>query len=264
MVMASQNIRRLLRAAAIAATFGAAAACASLKKPPARLAYEIVPAAAPSALRRLTIVLPGVGDSLATLRRSGAAAAIQRGMPDADVMLVELSLPYYLQGQSAQRLHDEIVSPARQRGYREIYLAGASLGGMGVLAYERAYPNDMRGLVLMAPFMGDGKLLKAIQASGGLMNWQAPTVVERDANAAAVENWRLIQAWTRRAQRASDVWLICGQSDRFYAAAELIAERLPPDHYVSLHGGHQWTVWLQGAEQAFAKIAMQQTGSGLQ
>jgi len=264
MVKASHIVWGLLRAVVVAASFGLAAACASIKKPAPRIPYETIAAKATNDLGRLVIVLPGVGDSLATLSRSGVAAAIQRGMPDADVMLVELTLPYYMEGRSAERLRDEIVRPARAQGYRDIYLAGASLGGMGVLAYERAYPNDMRGLILMAPFMGDGKLLQDIQSGGGLTSWQASTVVERDANAAAVENWRLIQSWARDPARTHAVWLICGESDRFHAAAEMIAERLPAEHYISLRGGHQWRTWIQGAEQAFAKLAMRQNSPGLE
>ena len=39
-----------------------------------------------------------------------------------------------------------IFGPLRARGYREIWLAGASMGGLGVVAYARTHPAKIRGV----------------------------------------------------------------------------------------------------------------------
>ena len=88
---------------------------------------------APRHAQRLVIVLPGRGDGLDGLQRTDIAQAIQSQWPDADVTLSGLAIGYYLQGNAIRRLHDEIIAPARTRGYREIWLLGASLGGLGAL-----------------------------------------------------------------------------------------------------------------------------------
>jgi alpha-beta hydrolase superfamily lysophospholipase len=135
------------------------------------LAILTTPAPGPQPPARLVIVLPGLGEDMADLQRSGIAAAIQRGMPDADVTYALASLRYYLDGGMPRRVHEQVVVPAKAKGYREIWLLGASMGGGGVTMYEREYPGEMTGLVLLAPFMGSQQLLEEIRAAGGLANW---------------------------------------------------------------------------------------------
>src|SRR5688572_9089060 len=77
---------------------------------------------------RLVIVMPGRGDDLAMLEKSGIAAAVQQSLPDADVLLVEATIGYYMDGKLVQRMHEQVIKPARERGYREIWIAGASMG----------------------------------------------------------------------------------------------------------------------------------------
>jgi enterochelin esterase-like enzyme len=230
--------------------------CVFFEKPAAATPTMTIAAPAPSAIKRMVIVLPGRGDNLMDLQRSGIAAVIQQQLPDADVMLVAMSLPYYMEGRSVQRLHEEIVVPAKQRGYADIYLAGASMGGMGVLLYEREHPNEMNGLILMAPYMGDASLIKEIKAAGGLAQWNAgPVPAELDRDKVPREEWRVAQSIANNRNRANNVWLVCGQNDRFNGAAQLIAQGLPPGHFIEPAGGHAWVVWLEGAAPAFAQIS---------
>ena len=53
-----------------------------------------------------------------------------------------------------------MIAPARARGYAGVWLAGASMGGMGTLLYERSRPGELDGLVLLAPYLGDRGLLE--------------------------------------------------------------------------------------------------------
>jgi len=62
----------------------------------------------------------------------------------------------------------------------------------------------------------------------------------------------LAQSWLSNPQRAERVWLICGESDRFFPAAAILAESLPRENFIAIPGGHKWTVWSQGAEKALA------------
>jgi pimeloyl-ACP methyl ester carboxylesterase len=204
--------------------------------------------------QRLVVVMPGRGDDLAMLEKSGIAAAIQRADPSADVLLVEATMSYYMDGKLVPRMHDQVIEPARQRGYREIWLAGASMGGFGVLMYEHEYPRELAGLVLMAPYMGSGSLQKEIREAGGLAPWDPgpkPPALTRDN--VSREQWRVVKSWLTDTDRAQKVWLICGQSDRLRGAADIIATALPPDHSLRPEGGHRWTVWSPAASEAFAK-----------
>jgi S-formylglutathione hydrolase FrmB len=203
--------------------------------------------------QRLVVVLPGRGDDLATLEKSGIAAAIQGAMPDADVLLVEATMGYYMDGKLVERLHDQVIKPARERGYQDIWLTGASMGGLGVLMYEHDHPGELAGLVLMAPYMGPGSLQKEIRTAGGLANWDPgpkPPALTRDN--VSREQWRVVKSWLSDPQRQRNVWLICGSQDRLRSAADIVATALPADHSLRPAGGHRWVVWSPAAAEAFA------------
>jgi pimeloyl-ACP methyl ester carboxylesterase len=213
---------------------------------------EVLAVAGPH--QRLVVVLPGRGDDLAALEESRIAQEIQKSLPDTDVLLVEATMGYYMEGKLVPRLHTEVIAPAISQGYREIWLAGASMGGLGVLMYEHEYPGALAGLVLMAPYMGPSSLQKEIRNAGGLAAWDPgpkPPMLTRDN--VAREEWRVVQSWLTDKERASDVWLICGDEDRLLAASDIVATALPADHSLRPEGGHRWTVWSPAAARALGE-----------
>ena len=239
---------------AVAAALSLPSGCAFLRTPDTNVPSVTV-AAKSAANKKMVIVLPGAMDNLKSLQRSGIDAVIQRYMPEADVVLIALSMSYYLEGRGMERLHEQVVVPARQAGYREIYLAGASLGGMGVLKYESEHPGEMTGLILMSPYMGETSLVEEIKAAGGLSEWKPqskPTELRFDG--ATPDEWRVVKSLSTNRTRASHVWLVCGQQDRYYGASQLIAEVLPPGNYIGLSGAHTWSVWTVGAGKVFEQI----------
>lgn len=204
---------------------------------------SLVPAPQPPA-KRLVVVLPGRADDIGALRDSGMADAIHAAWPDADVALAGLALGFYMQGQAPQRLHDEVIVPARGRGYREVWIAGASMGGMGALMYDRLYPGDADGLVLLAPYLGERELLAEIEASGGVARWDPGAVPARvDDTNFQRELWRHLQGWARDPAKARHVWMAYGDRDRLRTADAMLAPLLPDDHVQVRTGGHDWTVW---------------------
>lgn len=203
--------------------------------------------------RVLVIVLPGRGDDLDGLRRSGIAESIQAAWPQADVLLAAVTMPYYYGGRMPQQLHEQVVLPARTRGYDGIWLAGASMGGMGALLYERAYPEGMDGLVLLAPFLGDGDLLAEIR-DAGLAGWSpGPAADVLDAGNYQREVWRHVRTWLESG-RGDDVWLAYGTGDRLAEAMPILAPAVRGANTLPRPGGHAWTVWRPAAKEIFASI----------
>ncbi len=201
----------------------------------------LVPAPRPA--ERLVVVLPGRGDDLAALERSGIANAVQGAWSDADVLFAELTMAYYQEGGAAKRLHDEVIVPARRRGYREVWLSGASMGGMGSLLYDRAYPGEVDGMVLLAPYLGDRAILKEIADAGGIAKWNAGPPQIIGADNWQHELWRHLQTWARDPAKARNVWLAYGDRDRLRRAMPLIEPLLLREHILVRPGGHAWTVW---------------------
>lgn len=213
---------------------------------------------APSRAQRLVVVLPGRADDLADLRQSGIAQAVQSAWPDADVVLTGLALGYYMQGRADQRLHDEVIVPARRRGYAQVWLAGASLGGMGAVLYDRAYPGDVDGMVLLAPYLGDKEILSEVAAAGGVSKWRAPPgATTLTADNFQQELWRHLQDWSHRPAAARNVWLVYGNEDPLREAMPLLAPLLPPGHALLRDGGHDWHVWSPAARDVLVRIGEQ-------
>ena len=199
--------------------------------------------AAPQPAHRLVVMLPGRGDSLQSLTDNGVAQLIQQRWPDADVVLTGLTMPFYRQGRLPQRLHDEVIEPALRPAYRQVWLAGVSLGGMGALLYDRDYPDQIDGLLLLSPYLGEAAIHEEIRRAGGLAAWQpgppqpiGPTTFER-------ELWRYLKGWSARPQRTHSVWLAYGADEPFRQPIELMSPLLPSDHIIMLPGGHNWTLW---------------------
>ena len=201
---------------------------------------RLVPAAGPAT--RLVVVLPGRGDSLDGLVRHRVAAMVQRQWPDADVLLTGLTLPYYRAGVAVPRLDREIVQPARAR-YRQVWLAGISLGGLGALLYDQAHPGVVDGLLLMSPYLGDAPIRREIASAGGLDAWQPGPVQPMGPKTFQRELWRYLQAWRDQPRRTASTWLAYGDRERFRRAIELASPRLPRGHVLMLSGHHDWALW---------------------
>lgn len=206
---------------------------------------------APQAAHRLVVFLPGRGDDLAGLEKSGIAQIIQRQWPDADVELVGLTMAYYLDGHATARLHDQVMLPASKRGYRQIWLAGISLGGMGALTYDRDYPDEVYGMILLSPYLGDSTVPQEIAAAGGLAQWHPGPAEPPSPKTWQRELWRYLKTWSVEPAMTRHVWLGYGDSDRFRKNIGLMSPTLPGSHVLMVAGGHNWTTWKAIAPRLF-------------
>ena len=217
-----------------------------------------VPALRPAAERTLVIVLPGFGEGAQDMSDHGLAEVIRESWPEADVLLTSATFAYYRDGKLVPRLHDEIVGPSRSKGYARVWLAGASLGGMGALLYEREHPGELTGLALFAPFLGNGDLLEEIRAAGGPRTWDpGPLPAEMNGDNYQRQVWKMVKGWAPRPELARRVWLACGTSDHLIEDVRLLAPALPGSHYVELSGGHTWSLWIRAAKEIFSRIRVE-------
>jgi pimeloyl-ACP methyl ester carboxylesterase len=220
------------------ALLGGCAARGDVTKP---LPTELVHAAQPA--RRVVVMLPGRGDDLDGLRKQGVAQIIQHEWPDADVMLVGLTMPYYTDGVATRRLHDEVIAPLKQRGYRRIWLAGISMGGMGTLLYDHDYPGEVDGMLLLSPYLGDSDIPKEVRAAGGLAAWNPGPMQPVGSATYSRELWRYFKQWPDHRARTQTVWLAYGTDERLRRPIELMSAQLPAGHVHMLPGDHNWTLW---------------------
>jgi pimeloyl-ACP methyl ester carboxylesterase len=189
--------------------------------------------------RGLAVLLPGIVDEPRDFVRHGFIdAARAHGLP-LDVLAVDAHFGYYARRTVVQRLREEIIGPARESGYDEVWILGISLGGLGALLYAREYPEDVAGLILFAPFLGHPPVIDEIRQAGGIASWQ-PGLVE------ASDFERVLWSWLAgygNGDARPPIHLAFGEQDRFAPANRLLGELLPRSHVLITPGGHDWGTW---------------------
>jgi pimeloyl-ACP methyl ester carboxylesterase len=193
----------------------------------------------PSASRDLLVCLPGIGDEAKDFEDRGFVELVRAHPWATDVLLVDAHYGYYADRSLLEQLRHEVVLPAASSGYRSIWLAGISMGGLGALLYASRYQQDVQGVVAIAPFLGTHTLVQEIAKAGGLESWTS-TVDPSDE----IRNvWSWIGSRGELTPAAPDVYLAFGEQDIFVDAHRLLASSLPAAHVVSVPGGHRWPVW---------------------
>ncbi len=205
--------------------------------------------AAPKQAQRVVVMLPGRGDDLGGLQKRSTAQIIQTEWPDADVVLTGLTMPYYLGGVATRRLHDEVIAPLKHRGYRQIWLAGISLGGMGALEYDHDYPGEIDGMLLLSPYLGKDDVQREIRDAGGLAAWNPGPEKPVGPETFTRELWRSLQRWSNDPARRQSVWLAYGENEPLRVPIEMMSPQLPASHVIMLPGHHDWKLWEPAMKQ---------------
>jgi pimeloyl-ACP methyl ester carboxylesterase len=192
----------------------------------------------------LIVMLPGAYDTPQDFVRHGFVTALRERNIAADIVMTDTHIGYFTDDLVVTRLHEDVIMPARQKGYTQIWLAGISLGGYGSLLYSRRHGEAITGMFLMAPFLGNRTLRAEIVKAGGLAGWQAGDVAPADYD-------RKLWAWLKGYDRTGiqsrhlypRLYLGYGTEDRFASSSQALATVLPPAQVMTTHGGHDWEPW---------------------
>jgi pimeloyl-ACP methyl ester carboxylesterase len=182
--------------------------------------------------------LPGAYEAAQDFLAGGFAEAVRARRMALDLIFVDMELAHVGDRSALQRLRSDIVLPARAAGVA-IWLGGISLGGLFALDFAATYPDELDGLCLLAPYLGNRLLTTEIAQGSGLAAWQPGDLAESDEERRI---WRYIK--TRRAD-SPPLYLGFGRSDRFSAAHELLAATLPAEAVDVIAGGHEWSTWFR-------------------
>ncbi|HTC15095.1 MAG TPA: hypothetical protein VK695_04750 [Steroidobacteraceae bacterium] len=135
------------------------------------------------------------------------------------------------------RLREEIVLPAHARG-ATVWLGGISLGGFLAASYAARHGAELRGLCLLAPYLGSHLITGEIQRAGGVQAWQPGALPDGDDDEQRV--WQLLK---RGEASGFALHLGLGAADRFASRHRLLAAALPPASVDEVAGGHDWPTW---------------------
>ncbi len=214
-----------------------------------------VGASAPTLMICLPAAYTGPDDFL----RAGFLTAVRERKLPLDLAFAHLNLQHLTDRTILRRLRHEIVLPARAQGCKSVWFCGVSLGGFLALAYAEKYPDEVDGLCLLAPYLGNRIVAGEIEQAGGLERWQ-PGKLAPDDDERRI--WRLIQSVAdgatapvgtpsgaspaREGTALAMSWhLGFGREDRFAASHRMMTAALPPDRVHVIPGGHDWPVWRQ-------------------
>ncbi|MHB8478725.1 MAG: hypothetical protein ACYDBZ_20905 [Steroidobacteraceae bacterium] len=195
-----------------------------------------VPAVAGAVARACMVWLPGAYQTAQDFLTAGFAAAVRRRQAPLDLLFVDMEFAYLGDRSALQRLRSDIVLPARTAGV-SIWLGGISLGGLTALDYAASCPDEIDGLCLLAPYLGNRILTAEIARAPGLAAWQPGELAQIDEERRI---WRYIKS---RGAGSGPLYLGFGRCDRFLAAQELLAATLPADSVDVIDGGHDWSTW---------------------
>lgn len=190
--------------------------------------------------RVMLVMLPGATHKPEDFARQGFIRALRQRKLPVDTVAVDAHLGYYLERSLVKRLTEDVIAPARARGYKRIWLMGISLGGMGALIYAREHAEEIAGVVVLAPFLGVQGTIEEIVRAGGIDRWQPGVIAPQDDE-------RFLLAWLKAygAENPAlpQIHLGYGTGDRFIAASAMLGNRLPPAQIVTIAGSHDWKTW---------------------
>lgn len=190
--------------------------------------------------RTLLIMLPGRYGTANQFKAEGFVDMVLEAGLSLDVITAEAHTGYYKNMTVIERLRQDIILPAKARGYKRIWLLGISLGGLGAIWYDRTHPGDVDGLILLAPYLGDEQIVDEVEAAGGMRDWHRD---EQDTRLSQNYIWGMTKAYEDRHATTGRLFLGYGLQDSFARSNSLLAREIPADQVATLPGSHNWQTW---------------------
>lgn len=201
------------------------------------LAFEV--RAEPGVRQRcLLVMMPGMLNLPDVYLQRGFVQTALAASGRCDVLAIDAHWGYYRTRTLTERIGEDILLLAELRGYEDIWVLGSSMGGMGALLVAQAYPDRIDGVVLLAPYFGDTRLLRAIVDAGGLAAWDGS-----GGHGAEASLWRWLRGYATHPEQMPSLYLGVGDEDGTRLGFDLLAAQLPATQSGLAPGGHAWATW---------------------
>jgi pimeloyl-ACP methyl ester carboxylesterase len=191
--------------------------------------------------QRLFVFMRGMGGSHRSFEKERLVDDMRARRLPFDMVAPNAHFGYYSGRTLVHRLKADVIDPALEQGYREIWLIGFSMGGLGSLLYRMEHPEDITGVCLIASFLGYGAIIKEIAAAGGVRRWE-PGLYD------PTDDWqRMLWHWLKSDiadDPACAVYLGFGTRDTYRRGQELLSAVLPADSVYTVDGGHDYPTFL--------------------
>ena len=186
--------------------------------------------------KNMLVLLRGRAGNHEIFEKEGMIEDIKAGKLPFDIAAPDAHFGYYMGRTLVPRLREDVIQPAKAKGYDKFWFVGFSMGGLGALMYTREFPDEVAGVCVVSPFLGYRSIIDEIEDAGGLLQWDPG---EFDPQ----KDWqRMFWDWLKRSaddpQLMGKVYLGYGTKDPFIKAHRLFEAILPDSHVFTAEGGH--------------------------
>jgi pimeloyl-ACP methyl ester carboxylesterase len=193
----------------------------------------------------LVVLLHGLGGGAVNFQTYGTVEAIRSCQPAANIFGANSHFGYYRERNLIERMHVDIIQPARAAGIKRIWFLGVSMGGMGTLEYQSKHPEDIEGIILMAPYLGEWEELEAYI--------EDPLNNNASSEPASVKVWRNLDS-SKSLQAMLTV--AYGEDDSMNRQHRWLTSLLAEERVIAAPGAHRWTVWQKLWPKALQRSGM--------
>jgi len=160
-----------------------------------------------------------------------------------DMVAPNMHFGYYKDRSFINRLKEDIILPAQAKGYRNIWLAGVSMGGLGSIFYLKEHPEDIKGIVILGPYLGNADIIDELDAAGGLETWHPGKYNPEDQWQADI--WKFLKQHPYDSQEKPPIFLGLGKQDYYIKGQEILADYLPPERVIKIEGKHRFSTFYE-------------------
>jgi pimeloyl-ACP methyl ester carboxylesterase len=198
----------------------------------------------PTHAKCLVVFMPGRGDADADFDKEKFVSLVRARDLSVDMVAANATIGYYANGIVSDRVEQDVVAPLDPAKYEKVWMIGISMGGVGTLMYSYEHPTRLKGVLLMAPFLGDDDVANDVKAAGGLDKWTAPAPATLTEDNYQRQVWGYLQRTVGKKEPGPDVYLAYGNKDnRVGHNAAILAASMPADRLFTTDGGHDWGPW---------------------
>jgi len=157
-----------------------------------------------------------------------------------DLVAIDAHWGYFEHGSLAERVGRDVLRLAEARGYREIWILGVSMGGLGAVMVAREHAELIDGLVLLGPFLGSDALTDSIEEAGGLARWVPDDHDRERFRDEQVAVWGWLRGYATDPERRPPLYVGAGVDDDIASGTAVLEPHLPPARFGVTDGGHDW------------------------
>lgn len=185
---------------------------------------------------RLIVFLPGIYDTAETFKEEDFFILAREAGVEADMLAASIHIGHLINYKMIERIEKDVFRPIQNQGYKNIWLVGLSLGGLNSLEYFRTHEKKICGVVVLAPYILNEKLVKEIENKSDDV-WQPMVGKYEDIIEKRIQTLWL---WVKNKADSSKIYLGYGDKDVYSSNHKVFAKYLSKGNVIEIEGKHNW------------------------